>query len=202
MPARSRPPLLTAYLLMLGGRAVGLAFSPLLLAHAPLVLLALSPLIGNMVLVSALSSAPAYFAVAFPVSVAQALLGFTFGRVHGPLAVRWLVERGAVREARANRLLTFGRRAASLLVLVPGPLICTLAGACGARPRFFLPLMVVAQLAWTSLCRLFGTALLDAIASLRATVAEHAVPLTLLTASLVAAWHGWRKLQGRKHATR
>jgi membrane protein DedA with SNARE-associated domain len=196
MPAR--PPLLTAYLLMLGGRALGLAFSPMLLAHAPLVLIALSPFIGQMVLVSALTSAAAYYAVAFPVSVGQGLLGFTFGRVHGPLAVRWLVERGAVSEARVNRLLAFGRRATSLLVLVPGPLVCTLAGACGARPRFFLPAMVFAQLAWTSLCRLFGTALLDWIAALRATVAEHAVLLTVLTASLVAGWHGWRKVQSTR----
>jgi membrane protein DedA with SNARE-associated domain len=188
------PYLLTAFLLMMGGRVAGAALSPMLLAHAPLALLVVSPVLAHMVVVAALASPLAYGAVVLPVSIGHCLLGYALGRTHGTAAVRWLIERRVLTEGRAATLLSPIRKAAPLVVLaIPGPVVCTLAGASVSSPRVFVPAMVLSQILWASLCWAFGAALLDGIAALRAEVAHHALPLTLVTVAIVAFVRFWRR---------
>jgi len=191
--ALRRPWLSAAFVVMMGSRILGAAVSPLLVAHVPLALLALSPVLAHLVLVAGMSSAWSYWAVALPLCTAHCLLGYALGRVEGPRAVRWLVARGITTEGRVRRLLTPLRWSAPLLVLaIPGPVVCTLAGASSARARTFVPALTLAQILWVGLCRFFGEALLVWIAALRLEIARHALPLTLATA-LVAAWFHFRK---------
>lgn len=173
-------------MVMMAGRIAGAAISPLLLAHAPLVLLVVSPVIGHLVIVSALSDAIAYYSVAIAVSMVHCGLGFFLGRLQGPRIVEFLVRKGMATEKKLDRLLAPLRVSAPLLVFViPGPIVCALAGASAVPGRTFLPAMVASQVLWSVLCRLSGQALLGGIAEMRQWFAQHALPLTAVTVLIV-----------------
>jgi membrane protein DedA with SNARE-associated domain len=175
-----------AFVLMMTGRIVGAAISPLLLAHAPLVLLVLSPVIAHLVVVAAFSEAFWYYSVAVTIMIAHCLLGFFLGRMQGPLIVKFLARKGIASENKLQQLLTPLRVSAPLLVfVVPGPVVCALAGASAVPRRTFLPALVGAQVLWAVLCRLFGQALLGRIATMREGIVRHAIPLTVVTVLVV-----------------
>ncbi|MDI1444243.1 hypothetical protein [Polyangium sp. 6x1] len=192
--ATRRPYLATAFVLIMGSRIVGAALSPVLFAHAPLALVALSPVPAHLVLVAGVSSPVAYWAVAWPLCAGQCLLAYLFGRSEGPRALRWLVARGVASEARVERLVKPVRTSAPLLVIaIPGPIVSTLAGAFAAPARLLVPAIVLSQTLWIGLCRFFGEALLVWIAALRAEVMHRALPLTLVTAAIAAGLHFRKK---------
>ncbi len=175
-----------AFVLMMAGRIVGAAISPLFLAHAPLVLLVISPVIAHLVIVAALSPAAAYYAIAIPVAIAQCSLGFFLGRLQGPLVVEFLVRKGIATEGKLQRLLAPLRVSAPLLVfVVPGPIVCALAGASAVPRKTFLPALVASQILWIVLCRLSGQALLGSISALREGLVRYAIPLTVVTLLIV-----------------
>lgn len=175
-----------AFVLMMVGRIAGAAISPLLLAHAPLALLAISPVIAHMVVVAALSDALPYYLVTVPVTIFHCGLGFFLGRLQGPRVVDFLVRKNIASEAKIQRLLTPLRVSAPLLVfVVPGPLVCALAGASSVLRRTFLPALVGSQVLWAVLCRLSGQALLGGIAEMRQWFVRHALPLTAVTVAIV-----------------
>jgi membrane protein DedA with SNARE-associated domain len=177
-----------AFVLMMAGRIVGAAISPLLLAHAPLALLVISPVIAHLVIVAALSEPAPYYAIAIPMTIAQCSLGFFLGRLQGPLVVEFLVRKGISSESKLQRLLTPLRVSAPLLVfIIPGPIVCALAGASAVPRKTFLPALVGAQLVWILLCRLFGQALLGSISAMREAIVRHAIPLTIVTLLIVLA---------------
>lgn len=171
---------------MMAGRIVGAAISPLLLAHMPLALLVVSPVIAHLVLVAAFSEPIAYFSIAAPTMVAHGLLGFYLGRLQGPWIVEFLARKGIASEAKVQRLLAPMRVSAPLLVfLVPGPVVCALAGASNVPRKIFLPALVGAQLSWCFACRLFGQSVLGGIAAFRDGIVRHAIPLTVVTVLIV-----------------
>jgi len=175
-----------AFVLMMAGRIVGAAISPLLLAHAPLVLLVVSPVVAHLVMVAAFSEPRAYYAIAVPMAIAHCSLGFFLGRLQGPLVVEFLVRRGLASENTLRRLLTLLRVSAPLLVFIlPGPIACTLAGASAIPRRIFLPALAGSQVLWAVLSRLFGQALLGSIAAFREGIVRHAIPLTVVTVLVV-----------------
>ena len=175
-----------AFVLMMAGRIAGAAISPLLLAHAPLALLVISPVIAHLVLVAALSDPSSYYAITVPVSIAQCALGFYLGRLQGPRIVEFLVRRGIATENKLQRLLAPLRVSAPLLIFViPGPIVCALAGASAVSRRAFLPALVGSQILWAVLCRLFGRALLGGIAEMRLWLAQYALPATVVTVLIV-----------------
>lgn len=182
--------LLAAFIAMMGGRVVGFALLPLLLAQAPLALLALSPTIGHLVMAAPLVSPLAYWAVALPVSLGGCVLGYALGRLHGVAALRLLVARGVFQEPSVQALLAPVRRAAPLVVLAfPGPLVSMLAGVAASRPVVFLPTTTLAQVLWVALCQRGGLALLGWLGARRAELSAFlmrwALPLTLVTLGVV-----------------
>lgn len=199
-PARPRPHLFTAFVLMMGGRVLGAALSPLLLAHAPWALLVVSPVVAHLVLVAGLVPLPAYYALALTIGTAQVVLGYALGRAHGPDALQRLVERGVFRQRTVDALLPLSRRAAPLLlVLLPGPLAATLAGAVGCRPRVFAPVMLASQVAWTVACQVSGAALWRGLAARAAPLGRYALPATLVTVTLaLLIYQGRGRWRGRR----
>jgi len=195
--ATRRPYLAAAFVLIMGSRILGTALSPVLFAHAPLALLALSPVPANLVLVAGVTPPALYWAVALPICAGQCLLAYLFGRSEGTRALGWLVARGVASEGRVERLMKPVRTSAPLLVVVvPGPIAATLAGAFAAPARALVPAIFLAQALWIGLCRFFGQALLGWIEALRWKVIEHALPLTAITVAIVAWVHfrkKWRK---------
>lgn len=185
-----------AFVVMMASRIVGAAISPMLLAHAPIALLVLSPVIGHLVIVAALTEPFAYYAPTITISIAHCLLGFFLGRMQGPMLVGFLVRRRIASENRLERLLAPLRVSAPLLVfVVPGPIVCALAGASAVPRRTFLPALVGSQILWAVMCRLSGQALLGGIASMREWIVRHAIPLTVATVLLVVFIH-FRRSRG------
>ncbi|MCC6216949.1 MAG: hypothetical protein IT376_18970 [Polyangiaceae bacterium] len=139
--------LLTApFVIQTAGHVIGTAFSPALLAEAPLALVALSPLPRHLVLAAGKLDALPYAAVGAASMLFADPFLYVLGRERGRAAID-LVTRRAPRAARLLRWFErlFRRVGPLLVALSPGPLVCTLAGMERMRPWLF----VTANLAGT-----------------------------------------------------
>jgi len=116
------------------------AVAPLLLRHAPFVLLALHPYEPWSVLVAGRTDAVPFVAVVVLVRAVPCCGDYLVGRWYGPRALGWLSRRGPGRLVTAFQRLS-ARGGGVLLVLYPGATASVLAGANGLPVRRFLPLM-------------------------------------------------------------
>ena len=191
-----------AFPAMVSTRVAGAALSPILFAHAPALLIVMSPFLVHLVVVAPIVTAAVYFPLALVVTTIQALIGYFFGSTYGPKAVEWLVERTPISLTRANTLLDLVRRASILAIFaIPGPILGTIAGAAGVRRKVFLLLVAPAQALWVTAAYFVGEALLEYIEIGRTFVIDHAFSLTALTASLVAIrWFLGRRSKQKKQS--
>lgn len=186
---------------MVAGRVLGAAASPLLFAHLPVALIAMSPFLIHLVAVAPLISPWAYFPVALAVTTTQALVGFRFGHTLGADALEWLLARVPFPPALVDRLLGLVRRASVFAIFaVPGPVMGTVAGVAKVRQRTFYLLVAPAQAIWVVAAYFVGEALIEYIAVARGFVIDHAYQLTAATIGLVALRliYG-RFIKGRVH---
>lgn len=188
-----------AFFVMLGGRVAGLALLPLLLVHAPLVLLVASPFVSHLVLLGGVLPPAVFYPVGVAVSGLQCLIGQQFGCHARPRALAWLEarRRGARFAGTVERLSAGLRQAAPLvLLLVPGPLTSALAGVLGVTGKRFHVPMWCAQVLWVGACGLLGARLAPTLESLRAEVAAWVVPLTVVSLALVVGRRLWVRRRG------
>lgn len=123
------------------GSLLGVAFSLYLVNHAPLLLIALSPLGRHLVLVAPVVDPVAFMLVAVGRRMLFYGASYTLGRALGPFGLTWI-------EARARHFGRFVRwlerlfsRASHLVVLLMvGPTVSALAGIGGMRPLVFAAL--------------------------------------------------------------
>ena len=190
-----------AFPAMVSGRVLGAAISPLLFAHLPPLLIAMSPFLIHLVAVAPLVDPVVYFPIALVVTILQALIGFYFGNRFGQKALDWVMERVPVPEKFVDWLLDLVRRTSMVAVFTfPGPVVATVAGVAGMRPKLFNWLVVPAQAFWVVAAYLLGEALFEYIAIAREFVVAYAIELTGLTAALVGArlaYKFWRKQRRR-----
>ncbi len=176
-----------AFPVMVGGRVLGAAISPLLFAHLPVLLILMSPFLIHLVAVAPLVGASVYFPVALVVTTMQALVGFHFGRSLGARALEWLLKRVPFPPVLAEKLLGFVRRTSVLAVFaVPGPIMGTVVGVAGVRQRTFHLLVAPAQAIWVTAAYFVGEALLEYIEIAREFVIAHAFALTGISVFLVS----------------
>ena len=175
-------------------RGAGAAAAPVLLAQAPLGLLVLSPAWTNFILVSALVDHAIFVPVALVASSAQAALGYQVGRWWGSEALRMFERRPGGVLARVRRMVE--RAAPAVVLVLPGPLVCTMAGIVGMKPTRFYPVMIAAKAIWIGLCLTVGEALGSHIKALAALVREHVVWLT----ALALRWVVVRQVRTRRAA--
>ena len=152
-PSRKTLTLLVAPIIVLFivGTAANM-FHPTLLVNAPLLLVALEPRFRYMLLV-----APRVELLPFMVLVLVRRLFadpflFALGRLYGDAGVRWMERQlqdtiGWVRKVERG----FGKAAWVFVLLWPGLLVCTLAGATGMRFSVFIILNIVGTIATTYL---------------------------------------------------
>jgi membrane protein DedA with SNARE-associated domain len=183
-----------AFPVMVGGRVLGAAVSPLLFAHLPVMLIVMSPFLIHLVAVAPLVGAPVYFPVALVITTMQALVGFHFGNALGARALEWLLERVPFPPSLAERLLELVRRVSVMAIFaVPGPVMGTIAGVAGVKKGTFHLLVAPAQAIWVTAAYFVGEALLEYIEIARTFVIEHAFVLTSISVCFV----GLRLLYGR-----
>lgn len=179
---------------MVAARIAGAAISPALFAHAPALLIFLSPFLIYLVAVAPMLSPAVYFPVALVAATAQSLAGFQFGHTLGARALEWLLERLPFPPAYAEGLLDLVRRASVVAIFaVPGPVLGTVAGVAGVERRTFYWLVAPAQAVWVVAAYFAGGALIEYVELARTFVTEYALELTAITAALV----GVRLLYGR-----
>lgn len=188
-----------AFPAMVGIRVLGAAFSPFLFAHAPALLIAMSPFLVHLVFVAPLLSPEVYFPLALAITTLQCVIGFWFGSTFGPRALTLLVSRTPISETRAQLFLTFVRRASVFAIFaIPGPILGTIAGVAGIRRRTFLIVVAPAQALWVTAAYFVGEALLHWIEIARHVITKNAFGLTAATLSLVGARWAYTQYAARR----
>lgn len=193
--------LLVPFVLEIGGNIVGSAVAPALLVRAPMVLIAISPLIRHLVMASpSLTDAQYYGAGATSLLITDPFL-YVLGRDYGEVAFAWMERRAGVAARLLRTLERWFRRAGWLLVLwSPGPFVSALAGAHRMNPLLFAALDLIHTAALTYAARRFGAAFTKPIEDVLTYIRAHVWQLTLLTMSLVVAHALWRRRHDRRDA--
>ncbi len=167
---------------------VGTAFAPVLLAHAPLVLIAMSPVLRHLVLASSSIDALPFVAVAMARLFAADPFLYLIGREYGPQAVDWVKSQSPT----AGRMMRFAERAFAragvmMLFVSPGPLVCLLAGVERMPPTTFVTVNLLGTAAAVLLIRSFGIAFAARLALVNQFIAANIVGLTVISIALVLA---------------
>jgi hypothetical protein len=173
---------------------IGFAFGPALLTHAPLVLIALSPVGRHLVLAATVTPMVPFVIVGAARRMVVTGLGFALGRAYGGNGVVWVKARYPRLEP-ALRLLEwlFARAAPLILLLSPGPLVCALAGATGMRAWVALPIATAGQIGWMLITYKLGEALAAWLAPITAFVEAYMLPMTLACIALALAYQWLRR---------
>lgn len=180
-----------------GGSLVGVAFSLYLVNHAPLLLVALSPLGRHVWLV-----APIVNPVAFVIVVAVRRMlfyaaSFQLGRRLGPQGIPWI-------EARAAWVGRFVRFMERLFALAPrlvvfamaGPTVSALAGISPMSGRVFSALALSGLVARLVVIWFFADSLRPYIELVLAWIDRYWIPGTVVMVALVVLyqWKGRRRI--------
>jgi membrane protein DedA with SNARE-associated domain len=192
--------LLAPVVVLFIANVIGIAFAPVLLGRAPLVLIALSPLVRHLVLASSSIDAVPFVTVGIVRSFAMCACLYLIGREYGPEAVSWVKSRSRA----AARVMRFTERAfarAGVLVVVasPGPLVSLLAGAERMPVATFIAASLVGTATLVLLIHSFGIAFAAKLALVRRFIDANIVGLTILSIALVLARIAARR-RGRAQA--
>ena len=118
-----------------------MAFSPYLVNHFPLLLIALSPLGRHLVLVAPIVDPVAFMLVAGTRRMAFYLASYHLGRALGPPGIDWIEARSRYFGSFVRWLEKLFARASHIVVLaMVGPTVSMLAGISGMRAVVFAAL--------------------------------------------------------------
>lgn len=166
--------------------ALGTAFSPALLAYAPIVLVALSPLPRHMVLVAPLVSPWAFFPVVLVRRYFISIVGYGIGALYGADTNAWIDARPPRWRAPMRWVVDhFGRYGPVFVALAPEPPTAALAGMTQMRGGRFLVALALGNLAYATGAYWLGRAFEAWIDTGIAWLREHVVEATLVAVVLV-----------------
>jgi len=171
--------------------AIGNATAPALLDSHPAVLLALNATTRHLLLTSTSVDVVPWVLIGLGRRLLEDPFLYFLGRWQGDEALDWID-----RKVGGGRWLQLVRRRFRLLgyplvALAPGGVVCLLAGASGMGPAAFLTLNVMGTLATLLALRTLGEQAAQPIEAVVAFAGRNALPLTVVTAALTAAWV-WR----------
>lgn len=199
LPTRLKRAALSLLTVLIVAGLVGSALAPVLLVHAPLLLVALAPDARHVAL--AVGSVPLIELVTLAV-LRRALFSvaaFGLGAAYGDLAVSW-VEQRSPRLGRVFRFLErlFARWGAPILLLLPFASVCVLAGAARTRFVAFLCATILGHTLWVGATYYLGALLAAFTDRLLGFLSSHLLESTLICIALVIA----QQLFSRYRATR
>jgi hypothetical protein len=176
------------------GSLVGAAFSLALVTHAPLLLVALSPLGRHIVLAAAKVDPVALVAVVVVRRMLFYLASFHLGRALGPRGIPWI-------EARAARLgafvrwleRLFARASHTVVLLMAGPTVSALAGISGMRTGVFVGLASLSLVGRMLLVLGFAAWMREPIEAVLAWIDQYWLPGTIVMVLMVAAYRFGRR---------
>lgn len=166
---------------------LGTALLPWWLAHAPLVLIVLTPALQHVVLTAPLIDPVVLIAVATARRVLSLLAFYWLGGLYGHRLVRWI-------ERRSNNLGAYirvferliGRFEMLALVVFPIHTVSGLAGVAGVRWGRFLIAVSLGQLVQLYATVAFGEVIAEWTVPLVTAITRHLVPATAVCIGLVA----------------
>lgn len=173
---------------------LGVAFSPYLVTHWPLLLVALSPLGRHLVLVAPVVDPAVFVALVVGRRLLFYLACFELGRALGPWAIPW-IEARAARFGRFVRLVEglFARAPRTVVLVLAGPTVSALAGVSAMRSRVFIPLATL-NLAVRALAVLgFAAWVRVYIEMALAWIEAYWVPATAVTVAAVVLFRARRR---------
>jgi len=190
-------------LLLSAAGVAAMALTPVLLRDAPLALLVLEARNRYLLLVADRVDLVPFVVVGVLRRLASDPFYFLLGRWYGDAAVRWAAggrgEEHLQRLRSAADLPWFARLADVAVLLFPGALVCTLAGAAGMSPRRFAVLDVAGSIAVVAGLRWLAGVAAGPIAAI---VAFNDANAGWLTAVFIAVTAAVLLLQGRRPAPR
>ncbi len=201
---RGRLTLLLIGMVALGALATtGAALTPSLLAHRPLVLIAMNPSVPHLITVAPATEWSAFIAIAVLRLMLADPLYFALGRWFGVDAVQW-AERRAGRWSGYARFLegAFSRWGSALVFLSPYGIVCLLAGASGMSLKRFWGLNFLGTLSMVLVLRLFGQSLAGPIATFTAWVDANSTWLTYVAVGVIGVGFLVRRLTRRRDPRR
>lgn len=176
------------------GSLVGVAFSPYLVTHWPLLLVGLSPLGRHMVLVAPIVNPVAFFLVLVARRLLFYLGCFQLGNALGPWAIPWVESRSRY----FGRFLRFVERVfnvapRAVVLVMAGPSTCALAGVSGMAFGTFLPLATLSLAARVLGVMLFAEWIRAYVEIALAWIDAYWIPATAVTASGVLLHQLWQR---------
>ncbi len=172
---------------------LGVALSPYLVTHHPLLLIALSPVGRHLILAAPVVDPFAFVAVTFTRRMLFYLASFHLGRALGPWAIPWIEQRAA-RFGRFVRWVEqlFARAPRLVVLFLAGPTVSALAGVSGMSRRSFVLLASPSLLVRTLLVLGFASWIRVYLEIALSWIDRYWIPATVVMATLVALYW-WKK---------
>jgi membrane protein DedA with SNARE-associated domain len=178
---------------------LGTAFMPYLLARAPLVLVALSPIFRHLVLASRVVDAVPLFLIAVPRHFFPDIFVYLLGREFGRTALEW-VEANSPSSGRFVRMLErlFSKAGVLVLLVSPDLVVSTLAGIARLPPALFVGANIAGTIGTVVVARFFGDVFDGPIRAILAFFQAHLALVTLASVLIVVVlnWHLKRRNEG------
>ncbi len=182
------------YCLVILSRLSGVLFLPLLVAHAPLAFLLLSPMVLHLGLVANLLPLWEYYPVAIVVPALHSWVGFELGRRYGDRALQWCRRMFPSQQASLERSQRWVQASLVLSILFfPGPYLSLIVGVLGTTVRRFVPIMLVAHLIWAVICRRLGEGWEQPLSVFRQFLGQNSLTVTLLLCGAFVLWFCFRR---------
>lgn len=164
---------------------IAVAFAPILVRDAPVLLLLLQPTSAQMLLVSAKIDLVPFVLIATTRRILSDLTFYLLGRWYGERAVAWMKRKAGKRLGYIEGVeRTFPAIAPPLIFFFVSPPVSTLAGATGMSPRLFLGLKLAGTLIIVFAHRFVADAASGPLSVVVRFIEQNAVPLTLATMAI------------------
>ncbi len=164
---------------------IAVAFAPILVRDAPVVLLLLQPTSAQMLLVSAKIDLVPFVLIATFRRLLSDLTFYLLGRWYGDRAVAWMKRKAVTRRGFIEGVeRTFPAIAPPLIFFFVSPPVSTLAGATGMSPRLFVGLKLAGTLVIVFAHRFVADAASGPLSVVVRFIEQNAVPLTLATMAI------------------
>ncbi|MGH8904476.1 MAG: DedA family protein [Egibacteraceae bacterium] len=170
------------------------AFTPLLVRDHPLLLIVLEARNRYLLLVSAKLGTAEFITVGVARRLASDPFYYLLGRWYGERAAQWVDQRLGGGARLTESVEQWFRRVADVAVfLLPGALVCALAGLTGMRPARFVSLNLAGSLVVVVALRVLAAAAAGPIGEIVRFNDRNAGWLTVLFVVGTAAWLYWRR---------
>jgi membrane protein DedA with SNARE-associated domain len=171
-----------------GSAVVGNALAPTLVVNHPLLLLALNATIRHLVLTSTSVDFVPFLVVGLARRLTEDPFLFLLGRWYGKDAIAWVDAKVGGGRYLAFVQRNFHRVGWLLVAVVPGGVVCVLAGASRMRTAVFVVLNVTGTVATILALRRFGDDFAGPVDATVAFVGDNVVVLTALSILLTALY--------------